>query len=346
MREESAEQLKISFIVPVYNVPRNYLSKCISSLLSQSGRSFEIIIIDDGSTRDCADYLESLSSNDSRITLIHQPNSGLSAARNHGVRLARGRYISFVDGDDWLPSNFIEVMYPKKEFDIVFGKIVKDFGEKKKRYKYSWESSKAFYKDDRVELQRRVLDFKSNISTVCGKLFSHTFLVKNALYHDSELRHGSEGIEFNFRAFGTISSAYFVNEYVYNYVYDNVSLTNTPSYENAVLALQGFEKIQSQIHSQKLTSLQESLYTRVCYLVVTTMVSTLFNPQTPLTRSETLINIKDFLEYDLVKESCKKTDLSQLDFQRRTIIKMTQRRAFFFLKIIGRLKSIQNLRRR
>lgn len=91
----------ISVIVPVYNVAE-YLPPCIESIAAQTHRNLEIILVDDGSTdpsgRICDDY----SRRDSRIVVVHQPNGGLSAARNAGLRVARGEFIGFVDGDDYI----------------------------------------------------------------------------------------------------------------------------------------------------------------------------------------------------------------------------------------------------
>lgn len=100
----------VSFIVPVYNA-ECYLSRCINSILSQSGSSFEIICINDGSS-DCSDkILESYRHlHPSIIRTYHQNNSGIAAARNRGIELAKGDYIAFVDNDDWLDSDWLENM--------------------------------------------------------------------------------------------------------------------------------------------------------------------------------------------------------------------------------------------
>lgn len=100
----------ISVIVPVYNI-NQYISKCIDSLLLQSLKDIEIILVDDGSIdlsgRICDDY----ALKDSRIKVIHQENNGLSSARNAGLALAEGEYIGFVDGDDWVKDDMYEFLY-------------------------------------------------------------------------------------------------------------------------------------------------------------------------------------------------------------------------------------------
>lgn len=91
----------ISVIVPVYNV-ENYVSKCIDSILRQTYKNLEIILVDDGSTDRSGAICDEYALKDNRIRVIHKENEGLSGARNTGLALARGRYIGFADSDDWL----------------------------------------------------------------------------------------------------------------------------------------------------------------------------------------------------------------------------------------------------
>lgn len=101
---------KISIIVPVYNV-ESYICKCVDSILVQSYKQIEIILVDDGSPDRCPEICDEYARKDKRIKVIHQENGGLSAARNSGIKVASGEYISFVDSDDYIDSDFIEQMY-------------------------------------------------------------------------------------------------------------------------------------------------------------------------------------------------------------------------------------------
>ena len=97
-------------MVPVYNVEA-YISETIESIITQSCQNIEIILINDGSTDNSGIICESYAKIDSRIIVIHQRNSGVSAARNRGIDLAKGEYICFVDGDDTIDSDMIELLY-------------------------------------------------------------------------------------------------------------------------------------------------------------------------------------------------------------------------------------------
>lgn len=101
---------KVSVIVPVYNT-EPYLKKCLDSVLGQSLCDMEIICVDDGSQDKSGEICEEYAGRDSRVKVIHQSNQGLSAARNTGIENASGDYIAFVDSDDWVHPNFLEVLY-------------------------------------------------------------------------------------------------------------------------------------------------------------------------------------------------------------------------------------------
>ena len=100
----------ISIIVPVYKV-ENYLQKCMDSILAQTFRDFELILVDDGSPDRCPELCDAAAEKDSRIRVIHQKNGGLSAARNAGLDAARGEWIGFADSDDTIEPEMYEILY-------------------------------------------------------------------------------------------------------------------------------------------------------------------------------------------------------------------------------------------
>ncbi len=99
----------ISIIVPVYNV-EPFVSKCLDSLIGQTYTNIEIIVVDDGSTDGTSQKCDEYASLDRRVKVIHKANGGVSSARNAGLNAAKGRYISFVDADDWVEPSFIECL--------------------------------------------------------------------------------------------------------------------------------------------------------------------------------------------------------------------------------------------
>ncbi|EPX11381.1 glycosyltransferase family 2 protein [Streptococcus agalactiae] len=101
---------KISIIIPVYNV-KKYLNDCIQSVINQTYNNLEIILIDDGSTDGSGDYCDEIAKKDSRIFVYHKTNGGLSEARNVGIKISTGKYITFIDSDDYIENLYIETLY-------------------------------------------------------------------------------------------------------------------------------------------------------------------------------------------------------------------------------------------
>lgn len=104
----------VSVIVPIYGI-ENYLPQCIESLLDQSFLDFELILVDDGSPDNCPKICDDYAKKDSRIEVIHKENGGLLSARKAGLEAAKGHYVSYVDGDDWVDRYYLDVLYKLAE---------------------------------------------------------------------------------------------------------------------------------------------------------------------------------------------------------------------------------------
>lgn len=104
----------ISIVIPVYNV-EDYLERCLNSVILQTYKNIEILLINDGSTDNSLEICKKYANTDNRIKIINQKNKGASSARNKGIECATGKYITFVDSDDWVETNFIEKLYEEIE---------------------------------------------------------------------------------------------------------------------------------------------------------------------------------------------------------------------------------------
>lgn len=124
------EKIFFSVVVPIYNV-ENYLKRCVDSILKQTYKDFEIILVDDGSTDTCPIMCDEYSKIDSRIRVIHKDNGGLSDARNKGIQSAAGDYILFVDSDDYIEESTIEKFLPYLDMkcDILIGDAIVEGGD-------------------------------------------------------------------------------------------------------------------------------------------------------------------------------------------------------------------------
>ncbi len=174
----SIDGTKLAIIVPVYNI-ENYLSECVRSIQSQSFSDFECILVDDGSTDSSGRLCDEIASQDKRFCVLHKNNGGLSDARNAGLAVARGKYVGFVDGDDWIEPEMFQTLLDaaeKKELEIVCCnvQIVDDHTRESRPEK----TLCAFCGDDEVVNWR---DLRNNFApliniSVCNKLFRLDFL--------------------------------------------------------------------------------------------------------------------------------------------------------------------------
>ena len=101
---------KISVVIPIYNVEK-YLQRCVDSVLNQTLRDLEIILVDDGSPDKCPLICDQYAKKDSRVFVIHKKNGGLASARNAGMKAATGTYLFFLDSDDWIDLDGLELLY-------------------------------------------------------------------------------------------------------------------------------------------------------------------------------------------------------------------------------------------
>lgn len=111
---------KISVIVPIYKV-QDYLDECVQSIVDQTYSNLEIILVDDGSPDDCSKMCDEWANKDARIKVVHKKNGGLSSARNAGLDVATGQYVSFVDSDDFIVNNALDMLYGRIKDDINVG---------------------------------------------------------------------------------------------------------------------------------------------------------------------------------------------------------------------------------
>ena len=103
---------ELTVVIPIYNA-EPYLKKCLDSLLNQTYRDWNAILVDDGSTDASTAVCDEYAQMDSRITAIHIPNGGVSNARNVGIAMADSRYLAFIDADDWIDENYYDVIMSK-----------------------------------------------------------------------------------------------------------------------------------------------------------------------------------------------------------------------------------------
>lgn len=338
---------KVSIIVPIYKVPEQYMRKCIESLQRQSLNNIEIILVDDGSPDECGSICESYKNQDSRIVVIHKKNGGLAAARNTGVEAAKGEWITFVDGDDWLNYTACEKAVSagmEKQVDIVCWGYAKDYKNKSQNYEYRkyFQNGKVYEGAECAYFQEMTLNFDSHISTAYAKLIKRDFLITNGISHDGNLRQGWEGIEFCVRLFGAANRILFLEEWWYHYTYNPQSISNVRGEKNNAYVLGCIDKINAEIgeYSNK-DELEKWLNNRIMYLVVATAISGYFNPANQEVYSIRKKQFDKFLDVSIIKKAFYNYESRTLSVQRKFVIFCAKRRLYFILELLGKVRMIQ-----
>lgn len=189
---------RISVIVPIYNVA-SFLPKCIESILKQSFPDFELILVNDGSPDSAHDICLSYQEKDKRITIINKPNGGLLSARKAGLENARAKFISFVDGDDWVDVDFLASMYRIVELyqvDLVISGHIRAFEGRNEKMIPLYKQG-VYANDELSDLLNNMLNtstfFQHGVSTyVWNKLFRRELLAEILFQVPNEITMGED----------------------------------------------------------------------------------------------------------------------------------------------------------
>ena len=220
---------KVSIIVPVYNVER-YLRQCLDSLVNQTYQNIEIICVDDGSTDASSEILTEYALKNSKVRVIRQENSGLSAARNVGFSFATGEYVMYVDSDDWIDVCTCEKAVFKAEehaADLVMWPYIREFPNRSAP-KVIFSEEKTFHAVECRELQRRMVGLLGTelahpenadaLCTVWGKLYLRELIAQNDIHFTDLQRIGTyeDGL-FNLHYLAHVKNATYIPDYLSHY---------------------------------------------------------------------------------------------------------------------------------
>lgn len=247
------EQNLISVIMPVYKTEESHLRKAIESVINQSYRKLEIVLVDDGSPDQCGAICDAYAGTDNRIRVIHKKNGGVSSARNCGLETVTGDYIFFVDSDDTLKGNAIEVLFAivqKTNADIVICscKHVKEKNDDNAIYDGAYQCLKT------VESAEAIKSLSYNIhvfdelepTAVWGKLYKKS-AVQNLRFN--EKMNVGEDFVFNYFAICKAKVVTYCNLKLYNYNFVETSLMNNKIYSPKLM--RSFEELVKFAESQK-----------------------------------------------------------------------------------------------
>lgn len=227
------DKMSISIIVPIYKVEK-YIRQCIESIINQSFKDLEIILVDDGSPDNCPEICDEYADKDNRIKVIHKQNEGLIAARKSGLKTATGEYVSFVDGDDWIDTDMYKKVYQsinKYNPDCVITQFL--FAFEDKNIKSDYLLDKEYY--SREDIENEIFPtmlfkgqyYRFGIFPNCwSKVFKRDILDKHLYDVDNRIRMG-EDIAFTYPCLMECKSVSFIDEALYYYRQNPESMTAT-----------------------------------------------------------------------------------------------------------------------
>lgn len=269
--------IDLSVIIPLYNSEKT-LFKCLNSIHSQVGISMEIILVDDESTDSTLRLCEEYCSTDVRIKVLHKRNGGVASARNAGLKVAQGDYVTFVDQDDWVEKDIygslLEQGRNMKADMIVYG------------YSKDWDDNSTDMLNRKkiksvIECRDELLkyaffreEYRGFAAFVWNKIFKREFLTANHIVFDETLRRGDDVLFFTKVAVRNPKSIY-VDKVYYHYVQRSDSLTHTLTKENLGRLseiLSGYQKAIKIAEKNKVSTL--SINYMKCFYVY--HASTLF----------------------------------------------------------------------
>lgn len=213
---------EISIIVPVYNVEK-YLQICIESIIAQTFTDFELILIDDGSTDNSAAICDEYAKQDDRICVIHKENQGVGAARNQGLDICTGKYICFIDSDDYIEKDYLEYLYNRinvSEYDFV--SCCANFVDENNNFIMKNEYSKSEFSIEKENIFDIYMHTNFIEDVAWNKIYRSTVFenlryVEGIIYEDSELI---------IRLLKQVNKVLFTNKLKYNYRIRSGSILN------------------------------------------------------------------------------------------------------------------------
>lgn len=220
----------VSIIIPVYNVEK-YIGICLDSIINQTYKNIEIILIDDGSTDNSLKIIKQYQSKDKRIKVINRENKGVLYTRVEGFKIAKGRYITYIDSDDWAENNMIEIMYNKAiEYNADVVKC--GFGYNDFESAVSKIESDTFITQEQFEPTFYDKLFRDmNIHNVWAQLFKKELLDKSLDNIDTTISLGDD-LELDIQLYKNISNILFISNILYHYRYNANSITKSLRVEN------------------------------------------------------------------------------------------------------------------
>lgn len=319
----------ITVIVPVYNV-EDYLNQCVKSILNQTYSNIELILVDDGSKDKSGFICDELKKLDNRVKVIHKENGGISSARNEGLKNANGKWISFVDSDDWIENDYLEKLadaaYTYNSdcvlcgYKRVDGKIIELFNASEEIDEYN--SS---------EYLKKVLNTQSGFAFAHMKLIDKETIGQTVFNENAKV--GEDAI-FNIQISKRIKKVVMLNKPLYNYRVNLNSMVRKfdDDYPMRYLeSMQIIEKLLSNDYANNI-EIQQQYYNLVAFHVMLIAVNYCYNPSNP--KKNKIKLLKEICNYECFKNGIKNSNYYGISLTRKITLFTLKHKLYWITALI------------
>ena len=327
----------ISVIVPVYKVEK-YINQCIDSIINQTYTNLEIILVDDGSPDNCGNICDEYAKKDKRIKVIHKENEGVSIARNIGLENSNGKYVTFIDSDDWVDEEYCKTLFEslkKQEADCAACGYNRVTGETVE--KINSDNSEKLYNSK--EYLIKILNPQTGLGFCHMKLYKKEIL--SGIEFEKNIVVGEDAL-FNIKISKKIKKAAFVSRTLYNYRINSESVVKKYDKDYAKKYLTSMEVIKRYIEEEYKEDKEvlQNYYNFVAFHVLLIAVNYCFHPKNDEKNKIRLLkyvcNINEF------KIAIKKSNYNNISITRKITLFTLKHKLYYFTKLICIIRNKQN----
>lgn len=341
-----------SIIVPIYNTQKQYLSRCIESLLNQTIDKYEIILVDDGSNKECKEFIEQYSKYD-KITIIHKEHEGVCTARNIGINVAKNEYIIFVDSDDYVETDMCEkvekCIIENNRPDILCFDACLEYKNKSIKIPLLECENKIMTNNDKKKLLVKTIcdqgiDYKEKFNIagmVWSKAYNKVFLNKKKLYFDYKVFH-AEDLLFNLYAFESANIIFYCKYPIYHYARNNKSLSN--NFNEKFVKNDEYVLSRTENFIRKYGKTEEfynALYCLTAKMLKDYIIRIYLNKKNNYTYKEAKEKICKLIDKEIYREALNNINTKYLRTDQKIIYYLIKHKKIFLLKLITVIRNLR-----
>ena len=327
----------VTIIVPVYNTEK-YVEKCLESIVNQTYQKLEVILVDDGSTDKSKEICIRYKEKDDRIKLIEQKHGGVGKARNTALENVKGKYVYFLDSDDYLENDCIEKLLAKlKETnsDIVICGYNRVYNEKIE--KFIVQKNETL---NNLELLKRILEVQGGFGYCCGKLWKIETIKDIKFNTDLKI---AEDALFCMETCKNMEKIYIMNEALYNYKFNENSAVRKydENFVDDILKSMKVAKNYLEKEYKGNEKIINKLNNYIAYHILLITVNYCFNDKNGLNFIEQIERLKTICNIEEFKIAIKKSDYEGLSITRKITLFTLKYKLYFITMLIGKIRQAQ-----